>query len=55
MLSCSCGETFEDSNEAMEHVQTEHAELCDQKLEEYITDSINDAYEELISGEEDEN
>jgi len=53
MLHCKeCDEEFEATEQAEEHVNTVHADVCDQKLEEYIGDSQRDAYEELIDGEE---
>lgn len=54
MITCTCGEEFETQESAEEHVTTIHADVCDQKLEEYIADSQRDACEEMLSGEEEE-
>lgn len=49
LLECTkCEEEFEDEDTAKTHVREAHSDVCDECLQEYIEDSINDAYEELI-------
>lgn len=47
-----CGDTFEDSEEAMEHVTSMHADRVEEMLQEYATDAEQDAYLDLIDEEE---
>lgn len=55
MITCKeCEAEFEDRTAAEEHVTTAHADICDQKLEEYIADSQREACEELLEGDEEE-
>ena len=53
MTTCKgCGAEFETWEEAEAHVVEAHADVCDQKLEEYVADSQRDAIEELLEDEE---
>jgi hypothetical protein len=45
-----CGTKVPD-DEMTNHAQEIHSELCDEKLQDYITDSVNDAVEELFDEE----
>lgn len=49
MIRCKeCNETFPDRETAEEHVSSVHAEICDERLQEYIIDSITDACDDLL-------
>jgi hypothetical protein len=55
MITCkACKEEFKDEDEANQHVIDEHADVCDEKLQEYVDDSRRDAQEELLEYDEPE-
>ncbi len=49
MRCIDCDEVFDDEGAARDHVRDKHADVCDRKLEEYLEDSLSDAFEELIT------
>jgi hypothetical protein len=49
MITCrNCHQTFDDEDEANQHVIDDHADVCDEMLQEYVDDSRRDAQEELL-------
>jgi hypothetical protein len=52
MITCECGEQFDDHDEAIEHVREKHTDECDNRLQEYVEDSVRDDYEDLMTEDE---
>lgn len=52
MAWCKQCELKVPDEEKENHAQEVHAEFCDQKLEEYIQASVDDAVEELFDQDE---
>jgi hypothetical protein len=54
MITCNCGETFTESDEAKDHLRDKHTDEIDNNLQEYIEEAIRDTYHELITETDDD-
>lgn len=49
---CEDGETFETEDEAKQHCEDEHADRVDVNLESYMSDAIDDTFDQIIEADE---